>query len=132
MSACERHRIALTTDTTSGVTAYTTGAGITGRIESLIYYQHATAFTTTCDMTISIVNTSQVVYATTGLDASETISPRLPTHNSTGGVLASSTAGAAGSLSGVPTHFYLSSDHIKVVIASGGATKQGTVDVLIT
>lgn len=133
MSQAERHRIALTTDTTSGVTAYTTGPGVTGKIQSIIYYQHATVpFTTTCDLTISVEGTSQVIYSTTGLDASEVISPRIPIHNTTGAVLASSTAAAAGSIATQTDYIYLANDRVKVVVASAGASKQGTVDVIVT
>ena len=132
MSWCERHRVSLTTDTTSGVTAYTTGAGITGRIQTLIYTAGTAAFSTTCDLTISTVNTSQVIYSTTGLDASEVISPRMPTHNTTGGVLAGSTAAAAGSLSGFSDYIYLHNDQVKVTVVNAGTSKNGTVDVIIS
>lgn len=133
MSWCQRYRITLTTDTTSGVTAYSTGAGITGRVETLIYNPSTTAaFTTTCDLTVTSVNTSRAIYSTTGLDAAETISPRLPTHNTTGGVLASSTAAGAGSLANYPSYIYLDGDHIKVVVVNAGASKSGTLDVIIS
>ena len=126
MSWCERHRLSLTTDTTSGVTAYTTGAGITGRIQTLIYTAGSAAFTTTCDLTVSSVNTSQVIYSTTGLDASEVISPRLPTHNTTGGVIGSTTTAGSG------TFIYLHNDQVKVTVVNAGAAKNGTVDVIVS
>ena len=133
MSWCDRHRLTLVTDTTSGVTAYTTGAGITGRVETILYTAGTTAFTTGAGVIISTVNTSQVIYQTTGGGIPTTpVSPRFATHTTSGGVLASSTAAAAGSLSGLPTYIYLANDHIKVVIEQAGAAKDGKIDIFIT
>ena len=133
MSAAERHRFSLTT-ASSAVTAYSTGPGITGRVQTIIYYAHATVpFTTTCDLVISVEGTSQVIYSTTGLDASEVISPRIPIHSTTGLVLANSTAASgAGSMGIQPDYIYLVNDRIKVDVSKAGDDKQGTIDVIVT
>ena len=135
MAWAERHRIDLATTASScTVTAYTTGPGITGKVQSIIYYLHGTVpFSTTCDLTISVEGTSQVIYSTTGLDASEVISPRIPTHNTTGLVLGNTTAiSGAASIGIASDYIYLANDRVKVVVVSGGLSKQGTVDIIIT
>ena len=134
MAFAERHRLSLCTDSSCAVTAYTTGPGVSGRVQSIIYMAHGTSpFTTTCDLVISVEATSQVIYSTTGLDASEVISPRIPIHNTTGLVLGNTTAiSGAGSMAIIPDYIYLANDHIKVTIASGGLSKQGAVDIIIT
>ena len=135
MAWAERHRIDLATTASScTVTAYTTGPGITGKVQSIIYYLHGSVpLSTTCDLTISVEGTSQVIYSTTGLDASEVISPRIPIHSTTGLVLANSTAASgAGSMGIQPDYIYLVNDRIKVAVTQAGDDKQGTIDVIVT
>ena len=134
MAFAERHRLSLCTDSSCAVTAYTTGPGVSGRVQSIIYMAHGTSpFTTTCDLIISVEATSQVIYSTTGLDASEVISPRIPIHNTTGLVLGNTTAiSGAGSLAIQTDYIYLGNDRIKVAVTQAGVGKCGTFDIIVT
>lgn len=123
MAYMERHRVALTTNASGDVTAYT--PHVTGRIRTLIYTKDN--FDAGVDFVITAENTGEIIWDEDSVDAAKTIAPRQSTH---------STDGAAAVYDGVGSkpvlnHICLANDRVKIVIANGGATKSGSIDVVV-
>lgn len=119
----ERHAIAITTAADGSATAYTS-APVTGRILTLVYTK--TDFDNGSTITVTTDATGQSVWAETGVNASTTRSPRLATCSIAGAASLYATGGAA-----VNDHIYAANERIKVVVASGGNVKTGTITVLV-
>ena len=117
----ERHDISLTTDGDGDVTAYS--PHVTGRVLAVIYTK--TDFANTADITVTAEATGEPIVTLTDITASAVRYPRVGVHDATG---------AAATLDG--TRLYrdcvtLVRDRVKVVVAQGGATKIGTITVVI-
>lgn len=123
MSYVARSRITATTDTSSGVTAYSTT--MTGRIINVIYYTGT--LTTTADITMTVEGTSQPIFSSTGGSTSRTIAPRQVVHDTTGGTVLVTTS------SSLPVRDYIAmaNDRVKCVVVNGGSVKEGTFDIIV-
>ena len=80
MSYAERHAVALTTDSSGDVTAYT--PAITGQIATLIYDK--TDFVNGVDFTITLEASGETVWTETNVDAAKTVAPRQASHSTAG------------------------------------------------
>lgn len=123
MSFAQTESVTIATNASGDATAYTTGV-FTGRVVNIIYtkdtYDNGVDFTITTDVT------GQNLWVDTNVNASETVAPMQPTHDSTG---AASLYAAAGEP--VETGIYCVNERIKFVVAQGGNTKSGSFRVII-
>ena len=118
----ERHTVPVTTDSGGDATAYT--PVVTGRILAIIYTK--TDFAAGVDFAVTSDVTGQTVWTGTDVNASTTVAPRQPTHDTAG---AASLYAAAGEP--VEDHIYVATERIKIVVATGGDTKSGSFDVVV-
>lgn len=118
----QRETIALTTDGSGDVTAYSS-RHVTGRILAVIYTKDD--FADGVDFTVTTEETGQSVWAEENVNASKTVLPRQATH-STAGVAAQYADGYP-----VLEPVVAVNERIKVVVAQGGDTKSGTINVLV-
>ena len=118
----ERHNIDLTTDGDGAATGYS--PRVTGRILNVIYTK--TDFANGVDFTITAEDSGLSILAKENVDASATFAPMQSAHDQTG------TAWAVTDQNDPwPLPIVLVNERVKVVVASGGATKTGTVTVVI-
>lgn len=122
MSFAQRHIIAVTTSAGGAATVFS--PVVTGKIQTLIYTK--TDFAAGVDFTITVEGTGEGVWTETDVDASATVAPRQPTHDNAG---VASLYAATGEP--VEDHIAVANDRIKIVIASGGATKTGTFTLIM-
>lgn len=123
MSFAQTESVTVTTDSGGDATAYTTGV-FTGRVVNIIYTKDT--YDAGVDFTITTETTGQNLWVDTNVNASETVAPMQPTHDSTG---AASLYAAGGEP--VETGIYCVAERIKIVVAQGGATKTGAFRVII-
>jgi hypothetical protein len=116
MSYAERHVVALTTNASGAVTAFT--PPVTGRIAAVIYTKGN--FDNGADLTITVESTTQSLWTDTDVNASETVYPLAVGNLGTG---------AASTLTEVP--IFVANDRVKVVVAQGGNAKTGTITVIV-
>lgn len=118
----ERHEVAITTDASGDGTGYT--PVITGRISSIRYVK--TDYADGVDMTVTLEATGESVWSESDVNASATRAPRQATHSTAGAAALYAAAGAA-----VNDAIVAVNDRVKIVVASGGATKSGTFHVVV-
>jgi len=123
MSFAKRETVALTTDGSGDDTDYT--GVVNGRILALIYTK--TDFTNGVVFTITTEDTLQNIWVETAVDASKTCAPRQATHSTVGVASVYNDDGDEP----VEDYIWAVDERIKIVISAGGATKTGTIDVLI-
>jgi hypothetical protein len=117
----ERHKVQLTTDG-GAATGYT--PALRGRLQSIVYVK--TDFADGVDVTITEEDTAQAILTLTDQNVAGRWQPRLPTHDTVG--VASLYAGA-----GEPVEDCIPvQGRVKIVVASGGATKSGTFYVYVS
>ena len=119
----ERHVVTVTTDDSGDSTDYTPQT--TGRVISIRYVK--TDFTNGVDFTITAEATGETIWTDTDINASETVAPRQPTHDTAGDAATYDDVGG----NAVNDHIYLAEDRVKIVTSSGGDTKTGTFHVII-
>ena len=120
MSYAESHTVEVTTATGGDATAYT--PVVTGRISAVKYTKATgTPFASTADFTITTDDTGQNVWVDSNINATETVYPVQIAN------LAST--GAASTLTEVPV--YAAGERVKITIAQGGNTTNGTFTVVI-
>ena len=119
MTFVKRYDVSVTTNSTSGGSAYSPVTN--GRLLHVIYATGTLA--TTADLTISTASetTGQTLLSYSNIGASKTVSPV--------GKIHAATSGAALATGGIP--FHVSEERIKVAIAQGGANKTGTVTLIV-
>lgn len=122
MSFIQRFTVAVTTDGAGAATAYT--PNLSGKVSQIRYVK--TDFTDGVDFTITAEATGETIWAQLNVNASATVAPRQATHDTAG---VASVYAAAGEP--VEDKIALANDRIKIVIASGGASKTGTFHFLI-
>ena len=122
MGLAQRQQVTVTTDSGGDSTDYS--QYFTGEIISVIYDK--TDFANGVDFNITIEDTSEAVWVENNVDASETIAPQQPTHDSAGA--ASLYAGAG---EPVEKGIVVADSRIKIVIASGGDTKTGAFTFIV-
>lgn len=121
----DQQAITVTTATGGGVTDYVPQVGsLTGRIAAVEYVKAAggSAFASTADLTITSERTGENVWTESNVNASKTVRPLRQ-----GATASGATATSADRLEGV----VLFNDRVKVVVAQGGNTKQGTFRVTV-
>jgi hypothetical protein len=97
---------------------------VTGRIQTIRYVK--TDFANGVDFTVTAEATGETIWTQNDVNASATVAPRQPTHSTAGAAALYAAGGAA-----VNDHIVLATDRVKVVVAQGGATKSGTVVVIV-
>lgn len=122
MSAPQRYAIAVTTDGAGAAEVYS--PTITGTISQIRYVK--TDFDNGVDFTITLEATGETVWTEANVNASATRAPRQATHG-TDGVAALYAAGGSAVLDKIAAY----EDRLKIVIASGGATKTGTFHLVV-
>lgn len=122
MSYIERHAVAVTTIADGSATAYS--PVVTGKISQIRYVK--TDFTDGVDFTITAEATGETIWTDTNINASETVAPRQPTHDTAGAAALYAAAGSA-----VLDKISLANDRVKIVIAAGGSTKTGTFHIIL-
>lgn len=121
----ERHVIAVTTDGSGNATAYS--PVLTGRISQIRYVKDgSTPFSDGVDFTVTAEATGETIWAENDVNASATRAPRQATHSTAGVAAVYAAAGAA-----VLAPIAVVKDRVKIVIASGGATKTGAFHIVI-
>lgn len=122
MSYAQRVAVTVTTAADGSATAYSDV--LTGKLSQIRYVK--TDFANGSTFTITAEATGETLWSESNVDASATRAPRQATH---------STAGAAALYAGggtaVNDKIALANDRIKIVIASGGATKTGTFFIIL-
>ena len=118
----ERHRVTLTTDASGDATGYT--PVINGRILAIVY--NKTDFVDGVDFTVTGATTGTSIWAESNVNASATRAPRQATHSTAGAAALYAAGGTA-----VNDHIAIAEERVKIVVAQGGDTKTGTVDVIV-
>jgi len=113
---------AVVTDGSGNATAYI--GPLSGYVSQIRYIK--TDYADGVDFTITSENTGQTIWAENDVNAAAQRQPRMPTH-STAGVAALYASGGVA----VNDKIALANDRIKIVIASGGATKSGQFEVIV-
>jgi hypothetical protein len=120
MAYAERHTQTVTTATGGAATVYT--PVITGRIAAIVYTKAtaAVAYASTVDFTITSDTSNQTLWSELNVNASKTARPV--------GV-ATLPSGASSTITESP--IYVAQERVKIVLAAGGNTKQGTFTVIV-
>lgn len=122
MSFVQRKIVPVTTDGSGDSTDYT--PNLTGKISHIIYTK--TDFANGVDFTITAEATGETIWTESDVNASKTVAPRQATHSNVG---VASLYAAAGEPVEAP--ICLDNDRVKIVVASGGATKTGKFEVIL-
>lgn len=122
MSYAERHAVAVTTAADGSATAYS--PVVTGKLSQIRYVK--TDFADGSTFTITSEATGETLWSESAVNASATRAPRQATHSTAGAAALYAAGGAA-----VNDKIALANDRIKIVIASGGATKTGTFHFIL-
>ena len=117
-----RYAIAVTTASDGSATAYS--PYLSGYIQDIQYVK--TDFADGVDFTITAEAYGRTLWAENDVNAAAIRAPRQPTHTTAGVASLYASDGTA-----VNDKIALSRDRVKVVIASGGATKTGTFIVMV-
>jgi len=122
MSYVQSHKVSVTTSGAGAATTYTGGL-INGHVDAIRYVK--TDFADGSTITITGENTGIAILAETGINASATRYPRAATQDIIG-VASCYAAGAEP----VECKVAIADERIKIVVASGGATKTGVFYIL--
>lgn len=122
MAYAQAHTVALTTTSGGAATGYT--PVVNGKILSVEYVK--TDFANGVDFTITTETTTQNVWVDTDINASETIAPRQPIHDSVGDASLYAASGLA-----VEDYIWAVEERVKIVVASGGSVKTGSFIVIV-
>lgn len=124
----ERVTIAVTTDASGDVTAYS-DRPVSGRVLAFRYVPDGTSpLDTGADLTITGNESGMTLFAKSNIGTSAfTAAPRQATHlNTDGSAALFAAAGQA-----VLDHVVVADELIKVVVAQGGDTKSGTIHLIL-
>jgi hypothetical protein len=117
-----RYKLTVVTAADGSATAYS--PRISGEIHQISYvktdYANGGTFTVTSEAT------GQNIWTESAVNASADRAPRQPAHSQVGAALLYAAGGTAQS-----TRIALGNDRVKIVIASGGATKTGAFHILV-
>ena len=118
----QRFSVTVTTDGAGAATAYSDY--VTGKLSQIRYvktdYDNGSTFTITADAT------GETLWTEAAVNASATRAPRQATHTTAGAAALYAAAGTA-----VNDKIGIANDRIKIVIASGGATKTGVFHFIL-
>lgn len=123
MSHAQRLVVAVTTASDGSATAYSAGP-VTGKVSQIRYVK--TDFADGSTITVTSEATGETIWTEASVNASATRAPRQATHSTAGAAALYAAGGTA-----VNDKIALASDRIKIVIASGGATKTGTFHIVM-
>lgn len=123
MSFVQRLAIPITTDGSGDATAYS--PVVTGLVSQIRYVK--TDFVDGVDFTVTSEATGETIWAETNVNASATRAPRQAAHTTAGAAALYASGGEA-----VLVPIGVAGDRIKIVVASGGASKTGTVHIVLT
>jgi hypothetical protein len=118
----QRLAIPITTAADGSATAFS--AAVTGKVVAVIYAK--TDFSDGVDFTVTAEATGETIWAENDVNASAVRYPRAATHGTDGSAALYAAAGTA-----VRDKVALAADRVKVVVASGGNAKSGTVYVVV-
>lgn len=122
MSYAQRVAVTVTTAADGSATAYS--GVLTGKLSQIRYVK--TDFDDGSTFTITAEATGETLWAETAVNASATRAPRQATHSTAGAAALYAAGGAA-----VNDKIALANDRVKIVIASGGATKTGVFHIVM-
>lgn len=122
MSFARRVQVSITTSAGGAGTGYS--VPVAGRVLEVLYDG---GFDAGADITVTTKDGLQSVLAVTGVAAAAASwAPRRATHSTAGAAALYAAGGTA-----VLDHIYAAEDELKVVIASGGNTKTGTLTFIV-
>lgn len=128
MTHVVEHVVDVVTSSDGAATVYTT-APVTGRLGHVVYDPStASPFATGVQIAITLERTGIGLWTQAGLDAAAVKSPTAPIHDALG-VARNPTSTAVATEIGGP--IYAANERVKVVVASGGAAKQGTFRIVV-
>ena len=120
----ERYVVPITTDGSGNADVYT--PAVTGRILAVIYQRPVTnPLDTTADITVTAEATGEPIVTITNASASAAYYPRPQVHDA---------AGAGRTYNGTQTvgePVAVANDRIRIQVAQGGASKLGTVQIVV-
>lgn len=120
-----RYKVTVETAADGSATEYS--ERVSGKLHQIEYVKDAsTPYTNGVDFTLTGEATGISLWAESNVDASAVRAPRMNTHSQAGAALLYAAGGT-----NVTDRIGLSADRIKIVLASGGATKTGTFYFLI-
>ena len=119
-----RHTVLLTTDATEAATGYT-DVPVNGRILQIVYTK--TDFADGVDFVVTGENSGAIIWDEDSVNATAQRAPMQATHLNTTGAAALYAASGTAVLAPV----VIANERIKVVVANGGDTKTGTVDIWV-
>jgi hypothetical protein len=118
-------KVTVTTDGSGDATAYT--PRVAGKVHQVSYVKAGSGgYSDGVDFVITSEATGQIIWDEDNVNATAHRATRQPTHDQTGVALLYAAGGTAQT-----APVALASDRIKIVVASGGATKVGTFHFLI-
>lgn len=120
---CERHTVSMTTASDGSLTTYTS-VPVRGRVLGIRYVKGN--FDNGSTMTVTVEDTGEAVWAESNVDASASRYPRVATCSTAGAASLYAAGGAA-----VNDAIWVASSRLKVVVASGGNAKTGTLHFII-
>ncbi len=125
MTYVQRHTVAITTDASGDGTGLT--PNVTGRIINVIYTKDGTTpYDAGVDVTVILEASGQAVWTGTDVNASVTIAPRQATHDTVGAASLYASTGEP-----VEDYIFVAFERVKIVVASGGNTKDGSFTVTV-
>jgi len=119
----QRLVVPVTTAADGSATAYS--PVVSGRIQTIRYVK--TDFDNGVDFTITAEATGETIWSQLNVNASATVAPRQPTHDTAGVASLYAAAGAA-----VNDGIVVANDRVKIVIAQGGNVKTGTFHIMVS
>ena len=124
---CERHTLSVTTDVSGNATVYST-VNVTGRVLQVRYVPGSSPLDTNADIILSAEVTGVILLDQDNIGTSAfTSAPRQAAHlASTGAALLYAAGGTA-----VTDYAVVANERLKLVVASGDATKSGTFYVYV-
>lgn len=122
MTYASREVVAVTTIADGSATAYS--GVVTGKISTVRYAK--TDFADGSTITLTCEATGETIWTEANVNASATRAPRQATHTTAGAAALYAAAGVA-----VNDKIALANDRVKIVIASGGATKSAVFHIVM-
>lgn len=122
----ERHSIAIATDGSGDSTSYTAEV-LTGRIIDVQYVAGSAALDNTADFTITGETSTKTILVKANVSAAFVAAPRQATYLNTD----ASAALYAAAGTAVLDHICIAKERVKLVVAQGGASKNGTVYITV-
>lgn len=119
----ERLSIAMATAADGSFTGYTSKP-VTGKVIAVIYVK--TDFADGSTMTLTGEESAMAIWAESSVNASAVRAPRQATHTTAGAAALYAAAGVA-----VLDAIVVVNERLKIVVASGGNTKTGTLTLII-